>query len=204
MDDPYKVLGVSPDASKEEIKKAYRKLVMQYHPDRNPGDEEAAQKMREINAAYEALTKPQSAQNSNPYGGAGSYSGGSYTGGSYTGGSASDQEAMYQAVLMYIQFGQFYQALQVLSTVSQRDGLWYYLSAIANEGAGNHVTAQAHIRQAVAMEPDNLRYRQFQEQLENGSTTYRRQARQYQGYDAVPSLCKTICMCYMLRVCCCR
>ena len=53
ISDPYKVLGVSPDASDEEIQKAYRRLVKKYHPDVNPGDESAERKMREINAAYD-------------------------------------------------------------------------------------------------------------------------------------------------------
>ena len=53
--DPYKVLGVSPDASDEEIKQAYRRLAKKYHPDRNQGSEEAAQKMQEVNAAYEQI-----------------------------------------------------------------------------------------------------------------------------------------------------
>ena len=53
--DPYKVLGVSPDASDEEIKQAYRNLAKKYHPDRNPGDQEAARKMQEINAAYDQI-----------------------------------------------------------------------------------------------------------------------------------------------------
>ncbi len=58
MRDPYTVLGVSPDATEEEIKRAYRRLAKQYHPDLHPGDAEAARKMQEINAAYEQLQNP--------------------------------------------------------------------------------------------------------------------------------------------------
>ena len=57
--DPYKVLGVSRDASDEEIKKAYRELTKKYHPDLNPDDPTAAQKMSEINAAYDQIKNPQ-------------------------------------------------------------------------------------------------------------------------------------------------
>ena len=53
--DPYKVLGLSPGASDDEIKKAYRTLAKRYHPDANPGDKTAEQKMKEINAAYDML-----------------------------------------------------------------------------------------------------------------------------------------------------
>ena len=57
--DYYELLGVSRDATAEDLKKAYRKLAMQYHPDRNPGDKGAEQKFKEINEAYDVLKDDQ-------------------------------------------------------------------------------------------------------------------------------------------------
>ena len=58
MPDPYQILGVSPNASEDDIKQAYRRLAKQYHPDLHPGDQQAAQKMNEINQAYEQIKNP--------------------------------------------------------------------------------------------------------------------------------------------------
>lgn len=57
--DYFETLGVSRDASDEAIKKAYRKLALQYHPDRNPDSKAADEKIREINAAYEVIGDPE-------------------------------------------------------------------------------------------------------------------------------------------------
>jgi molecular chaperone DnaJ len=78
-DELYKTLGVSKKASEEEIKKAYRKLARQYHPDRNPGDEEAEEKFKEISAAHDVLGDPEKRKEYDAgggmFGGAGGFGG---------------------------------------------------------------------------------------------------------------------------------
>src|SRR5262245_31628015 len=69
--DYYEVLGVKKDASPDELKKAFRALAMKYHPDRNPGDEEAAVKFKEASEAYEILNDPDTRARYDRYGHAG-------------------------------------------------------------------------------------------------------------------------------------
>src|ERR1700744_1755528 len=58
MNDPYKILGLAKTASADEIKKSYRKLAKQHHPDLNPGSAEAASKFKDISGAYDLLSDP--------------------------------------------------------------------------------------------------------------------------------------------------
>lgn len=208
MDDPYKVLGLNRNASDEEVKRAYRVLAKKYHPDLNPGDQEAARRMQEVNAAYEQIKNPEKYRQQqtgptggyNPYGGYWQQYGYGSRQQSYGGGDQQYETAAQQ----YIRFGRFREALNVLNNVQNRTAQWYYLSAMANNALGNQVTALEHIRRAVSMDPSNQEYLWALEQIENGGTAYRQRTGDFQGFDLGGNPCMRLFLCYLCNIFCCR
>lgn len=248
---PYEVLGVSESASADEVKKAYRRKARENHPDINPNDSGAAERMNEINEAYDRITNPEKYARRNagnassagypgsaggggasagrPYGypgaggrgtgrGAGAGAGGGYrgtrsdwdtdddtgAGGPYGWPGGFDFDDLFgfgraygESTVVYpeatasdspdirhaindINVGRYAQAVHTLSSIRStgRNARWYYLSAVANHGAGNTLTALEQIRKAVQMEPNRLEYVRTQRAFQNAGQVYQQESRE--------------------------
>lgn len=161
MTDPYKVLGVSPNADDEEIKQAYRALVRKYHPDKYANTdlaEMATEKMKDINAAYEQIQAERQARASGQSSG-GSYGGAGY---GYSGGSTA-----FSRVRERLNAGDLDGAEVMLRCVSaaERGAEWYFLMGCVLLRRGQLVDAQAHLDRACQMDPYNAEYRTLCQRL---------------------------------------
>ena len=171
MRDPYEVLGVSPDAGDDEVKRAYRDLARKYHPDNyqnNPLADLAEEKMKEINEAYDAITKGRSGSSSGGY--AQSYG--------YSGGSSYQQQRQYAGTPVYAQArnainrNDLEEAERLLQGAPSRNGEWYFLMGSIAYRRGWLDEARQNYQIAVQMEPNNMEYRQALSLMRQGGYGY--------------------------------
>lgn len=189
MNNPYEVLGVPRTATNDEIKKAYRQLCKKYHPDsyvNNPLADLAEEKFKEVQAAYDQIMKERE-------NGGYSYS---TNGQSYSSSGSNQETVELQAARNYINARHFREALNVLANIHNRSAMWYYYSAIANMGIGNNLVAVDHAKQAAAMEPNNMEYVNFANQMQFRGQHYQTTGQGYgrQSYGTGNLCCDLWCL----------
>lgn len=188
MNDPYSVLGVSPSATDDEVKKAYRKLAKQYHPDIHPDPAFAEKKMAEINAAYDQVLNQRQGKTESGYGG--------YNYGGERQGSTPE----YTAVRHYLHYRRYREAFNVLNRITDRNAEWYFLAAYTHAGVGNRAQALEFARKAVAMEPQNGEYQHLLQQLQYSGNVYESYGRGFSmPTGGVNPICLGLCL---AKMCC--
>ncbi len=195
MRDPYEVLGISPDASDDEIKKTYRDLARKYHPDNyqnNPLADLAEEKMKEINQAYDAITRSRSG------GGAGSnsYSGAAQGGYSYQQQRQSGGGEFVRA-RQFINQGDLDGAESILQGAGNRNGEWYFLMGSIAYRRGWLDEARQNYQIAVQMDPGNMEYRQAYSMMSRGGYGYQPDmvGAQCDGLDCCTTMLCMNCLC---------
>lgn len=201
MRDPYEVLGVSPDSSDDEVKRAYRDLARKYHPDNyqnNPLADLAEEKMKEINQAYDAITRARSGGGAS-YGGSASQSQSGY-GYGYGGGYQQRSQGAAGQV--------FYRARQAVSSNdldgaeqllqgADRNGEWYFLMGSIAYRRGWLDEARQNYQIAVQMDPGNMEYRQALGMMQRGGYGYQPDmvGGQCDGMDCCTAMMCMNCLC---------
>lgn len=177
MSNPYDILGITPSASNEEVKQAYRALAKKYHPDNyidSPVADVAERKMQDINWAYDEILKQRANQytssttnNSN----SSSYNSGDK---SYSYGSQNQGANRYSNIRSMINNGEINGAEQLLNSVrnEERNAEWYFLKGCVFTRRGYIFDAIKYIDVACTMEPNNQEYRTMRENLRAQSNSY--------------------------------
>lgn len=183
MKDPYEVLGISRGASEEEIKKAYRELAKKYHPDNyvnSPLADLAAEKMKEINEAYDTVMK------------------GVQSGGFGTNGSESTGSFDFVEIRNLINERNFYEADVRLNSVpsERRNAEWHYLKGCVFVGRGWYFEASKFFETACRLDPNNEEYRNAFNNINQSSENLNKR-------DSSGTAC-TICQGLLCADCCCE
>ena len=205
MNDPYSVLGVSPSASDDDVKKAYRELARKYHPDNyhdNPLADLASEKMKEINEAYDTITR--SRESGSSYSGGSAYQSQGYQQ-SYAGTnrkSSGSANTAYATIRNLINANQLDQAMALLSGIPAHDAEWNYLMGSIYWRRGWMDEAARYFRTAATMDPNNIEYRNAVQYMNQGGQAYRSPVMNSSMTNNV-DVC-TICQTLYCADCCCE
>lgn len=190
---PYEVLGVKQNATPEEIKKAYRELVKKYHPDQyvnNPLSDLANEKLREVNQAYEMLTK---GNNSSQYRSSNNNSNSSYS-------NSSNNSYRYNEIRMMIQRRNYQGAESSLRSINDINSAeWNFLMGFVLMQKGWYDNGMQHLNKACSLDPNNLEYRQtvnqFARRGNNYGGSYRTASNTASACDCCSNLICLDCLC---------
>lgn len=196
MNDPYKVLNVSPSASDDEVKKAYRELARKYHPDNyqdNPLSDLASEKMKEINEAYDEIMRQRS--------GGGKSSGSNNRGYNNYNSYSNAGSGIYAQIRIAINRNRIKQAESMLNSIAQGDrgAEWNFLMGSVCYRKGWLDEARRYYQTACDMDPTNAEYAQALNYMNNGGTAYRPVGSQQGGMNACDCCSSLIC-----ADCCCE
>ena len=195
MNNPYEVLGVSENATDEEIKHAYRELAKKYHPDNyadNPLSDLAEEKMKEINAAYDAICdERRSGQSSGSY-------------------QQNTAKSSFPEVRRYIREGRLDDASELLNGVAseKRNAEWYFLMGMVCSRRGWSEQAVNYFQRAHNMDPGNMEYSAMLNNM-NARRTYNNPGYNTSDVGSQCSCCDicaavycTNCLCNCAQGCC--
>ena len=202
MNDPYQILGVSENATDEEIKKAYRELARKYHPDNyhdNPLADLAQEKMKDINAAYEQITRERSGRGSgnSSYGSYGS-GGTAYQRQQYSSQSSTGSSVLQQ-VRMAINSGNLSRAEALLANYADHNAEWNFLKGAVCYRRGWMDEAKRYYQTACQMDPSNAEYQSALDFMENANrTAYRPDGGSFGTELCGGNPCLTLCCLYTL------
>ena len=166
MKNPYEILGISPSATNEEVRAAYRNLAKKYHPDNyidSPVADLAEEKMKDINWAYDEILRIRANQQS-----------GNSQNSNTSSGFSSSSTPFYSRIRTMINNGDFNGAESMLNDVkkNERNAEWYFLKGCILTRRGYYFDAIKFIDRACTMDPGNQEYQMMRDNLRAQSHHY--------------------------------